>query len=32
MTNNEKGMNDIVVSVNIGTFVFEHLRKKPAGR
>jgi hypothetical protein len=29
---NKDGMNDIVVSVNIGTYVFENLRKKPAGR
>ncbi|MCC7009640.1 MAG: VCBS repeat-containing protein [Acidobacteria bacterium] len=27
---NKDGMNDIVVSVNIGTYVFENLRKKPA--
>ena len=26
---NKDGMNDIVVSVNIGTYVFENLRKKP---
>jgi len=29
---NKDGMNDIVVSVNIGTFVFENQRKKPASR
>ena len=27
---NKDGMNDIVVSVNIGTFVFENLRRRPA--
>jgi hypothetical protein len=27
---NKDGMNDIIVSVNLGTFVFENLRKKPA--
>jgi len=27
---NKDGMNDIIVSVNIGTFVFENLHKKPA--
>jgi hypothetical protein len=29
---NKDGMNDIVVSVNIGTFVFQNLHKKPAGK
>ena len=29
---NKDGMNDIIVSVNIGTYVFENTRPKPAGR
>jgi hypothetical protein len=29
---NKDGMNDIVVSVNIGTYVFENLRRRPAAK
>jgi hypothetical protein len=29
---NKDGMNDIVVSVNIGTYVFENVRKNPGSR
>jgi len=29
---NGDGMNDIITSANLGTFVFQNLRKRPAGR